>query len=105
MIYTFCYVNREADKRFVRDLIKSVEKYKGKILFVQLTCSKEELYKRVKEESRKSFEKIKSKKLLKSTMKKRDFFSKIPKVKTLSIDNTNLSAKKVAIKIKEHYNL
>jgi len=104
LIFTFCYAHPEDDK-FVKNVKKRVEKYKGKIDFVQLYCEKSELKKRVKGASRENFDKIKTKKGLDATLKKWDLFTPIPFIKSLRIDNTNISAKQVAKKIKMHYKL
>lgn len=104
LIFTYCY-DKPKSNNFVKKIIQNIEKYKGKIYFVQLICSKEELHKRVKEASRKKYRKIKSVKVLDQKMKEWDLFSKIPFVKSLTIDNTKISAKKVAEKIKEYYKL
>ncbi len=104
LIFTFCYSYPE-DNKFVKNVKKRVEKYEGNVDFVQLYCEKSELKKRVKGASRENFDKIKTKKRLEATLKKWDLFTPIPFVKSLRIDNTNISAKQVAIMIKMHYNL
>lgn len=104
LIFTFCYAHPEDDK-FVKDVKKRVKKYGGKVDFVQLYCEKAELRTRVKEASRENFDKIKTKKGLDVTLKKGDLFTPIPFVKSLQIDNTNVSAKQVAKKIKIYYKL
>ena len=100
LIFTYCNGNKKGDYRFLRRIIRIVEKHKGKVKFVHLTCDKEQLYKRVKSASRENFDKMKSVKTLKNSLKKWDFYTSIPFVKSLKIDNTNLSAKKTAEKIK-----
>ncbi len=104
VIFTFCYSHPEDDK-FVKDAKKIIEKHNGKIHFVQLYCENSELKKRVKGISRKDFKKIKTIKKLNMTLKKWDFLTPIPFTNNLRIDNTNLSAKQVAKKIKTHYQL
>lgn len=104
LIFTFCYAHPEDDK-FVKDVKKRVEKYGGKVNFVQLYCEKSELKKRVKRASRKDFDKIKTVKGLDATLKKWNLFTPIPFVRSLKINNTNISPKKVALKIKQHYRL
>ncbi len=104
LIFTFCYAHPEDDK-FVKDVKKIVEKYGGKVDFVQLCCEKSELKQRVKCESRKNFDKIKTIKRLNSCLGKWDLYMPIPFVKSLCIDNTRISAKQVAKRIKTHYKL
>ncbi|MBT4596869.1 MAG: AAA family ATPase [Candidatus Diapherotrites archaeon] len=104
VIFTWCYGFPD-DNAWTKKLINRIERVGGKVCFVQLVCDKQELFKRVKNPSRKKFEKTKSKKSLENCFKKWDLFTPIPFVKNLIIDNTNLSAKKVARKIKSHYKL
>ena len=93
------------DDKFVKKVIKIIEKYGGKVDFVQLYCEKSELKKRVKGVSRENFDKVKTVKGLDATMKKWDLFTPIPFVESLRIDNTKISAEQVAKKIKMHYKL
>jgi hypothetical protein len=104
LIFTFCYSHPDDDK-FVKKVKKRVEKYGGEVDFIQLYCEISELKNRVKEASRENFAKIKTKKGLEASLRKWDLFTPIPFVKSLQIDNTNISAKQVANKIKIHYNL
>lgn len=104
IIFTFCYAHPQ-DEDFIKNIKKRIEKYNGKVDFVQLYCEKSELRKRVKEASRKNFDKIKTIKTLNTTLKKHELFTQIPFVKSLRIDNTSISAKQVAKKIKKHYEL
>ena len=104
LIFTFCYAH-PTDKAFIKKIINIIKKHKGKVKFVQLYCDKKELYKRVKDTSRKNFEKLKTIKGLKGTLKEWDLFTKIPFVKNLVIDNTNIKPKKAALMIKKHYKL
>ena len=104
VITTFVYAHPSGDE-FIEEAIKRVKKQKGTVLFVQLTCSKKELEKRIRNPSRKKFTKLKTIKGLKYSLKKYDILSQISYVKSLQINNTKLSPKKVAIKIKGHYRL
>ncbi|MDD5254368.1 MAG: AAA family ATPase [Candidatus Nanoarchaeia archaeon] len=89
---------------FVKKIIKIVQKYKGEILFVRLICEKRELSKRITQNSRKKFKKATSLKELEEILK-RNSYRTIPFKKSLIIDNTRLSPKKCAQKIKEYYRL
>lgn len=104
VIFTCCYAPPQ-DNKFVRDVKKTVEKYKGKVKFVHLTCDISELKKRIKGESRKKHAKIKNFAKLEKSLKKWRLYEKIPFVKNLEIDNTKKSAKLVAKEIKKHYKL
>lgn len=104
IISTFCY-DKRTDQKFIDSIVRSANKYKSSIHFVQLICDKEELFKRVKEPSRSKFRKLKTKVGLEKCFKRYDLFNKIKKYPSLTIDNTSLSPKKVAKMIKEHYQL
>ncbi|MFH0854409.1 MAG: AAA family ATPase [bacterium] len=106
MIFTFVYEQTlPSDQEFVKKVVKIVEKYKGKVYFVQLCCSYRELSKRVKEGSRKNFRKIKTKKRLKAFLNRTNAVTSIPFVDSFFIDNTKTTPKKVARMIMEHYGL
>jgi hypothetical protein len=104
LIFTYCYAGKNSNS-FVKKMVHSVNKNKGKVLFVQLSCEKNEQYKRVKNISRKKYKKINDADLLKNKLNKIDFFQSIPVKNNLIIDNTKISAKKAALMIKEHYKL
>ena len=104
VIFTWCYGFPD-DNAWTKKLIQKIKKAGGQVCFVQLICDKQELFKRVKNPSRKKFGKAKSVKVLEKCFKEWDLFTPIPFVNNLIIDNTNLSAKKVAKKIKSHYKL
>ena len=104
LIFTFCYAH-PIDFNFVNKVKNKVEKSGGKVHFVHLYCETSELKKRVKNSSRKNFKKITQIKTLTHVLQKRDFFTSIPSVENLRIDNSNTSAKQVAKKIKKQYKL
>lgn len=104
LIFTFFYVKYEDDE-FVRKIVRRVKKHGSEVCFVQLYCDKNELIKRVKHSSRKSYAKIKSTKLLREVIRKHDSFSSVTFAKNLKIDNTKLSPKKTAEIIKKYYKL
>lgn len=104
LIMTNCYTHPGGQK-FIRNLIDIVEKNNGEINFARITCSKGELMKRVSQKSRKKYGKLKDPQELETILKENNFFQEIPFVDSFSIDNTNVSAKKVASEIKKHFNL
>ena len=104
LIFTYVYSYPNDDK-FIKAIIKKVEKHDGEINFVQLYCNRNELTKRVKDVSRKKFSKLKTIKGLKDTLKDWDCFTPIPFCKNLTIDNTKISPQKTARIIKNHYDL
>lgn len=109
MIFTFVYgvetLSGRTDDAVVRKIMRVIQKYKGEVLFVKLSCSDTELFKRVKHPSRKAYAKLNQVKVLKSLMKKYKLQETIPFGQQLIIDNTHLSAKKVAVQVKREYQL
>jgi hypothetical protein len=72
---------------------------------VHLAPKHEELFKRIKGSSRKAFKKIKTAKMLRVVMNRRDIFSDVPYEPNFVIDNTKVSPRKTAKLIQEHYSL
>jgi len=104
LIYTFCYAKDEDDAH-VAKITKLVETNGGEVCFVLLVCEKDELEKRVLEESRRKFGKVDNLKILREILEKYDLFSPVPERESLIIDNTTLSPEATARKIIEHYRL
>ncbi len=104
IVFTFCYEHKQ-DDIFIKKVIEIVKKNNGLVDFVQLTCQNQELFKRVKEKSRKSYKKVKTVKALKNILKKWTLDQEIPFVRSLKIDNSRIEPKKVALMIKQKYNL
>lgn len=105
LIFTFAYSGKSGKEKISQAMVDAVKKYGGDAYFVQLCCSVEELKRRVKGKSRVRYEKISDVKTLNSELAKHDFSTRIRNFRTLRIDNTRLSAKVVARKIKEYYRL
>lgn len=104
IIFTMCYAHPDDDD-FVKTVIDTLNTYDATIHFVQITSSREELQKRVTNDSRKQYKKISDIQILDDFLADGDLFTPIPFVESLKIDNTSTSAKDVAKKIKEHYGL
>lgn len=96
--------NPEYPKNFTK-IKEMVEKYKSKIYFVQLTPSKKILLRRVKGKSRRNYGKATTIKKMKEGFKIFDLYAQFNHKNHLTIDNSNLPAKKVAQQIKEHFKL
>ncbi len=103
-VFTFVYA-RGSDDKFIHKAIARIRKHNGNVLFVQLVPERSKIFERITKASRRNYKKIKTIKALKKIMKKYELFKKIPFVESLSIDNSNLSAKKVALQIKRHFKL
>ncbi|KKU05128.1 MAG: hypothetical protein UX07_C0021G0006 [Parcubacteria group bacterium GW2011_GWA2_45_30] len=104
LVFTIVYAGI-SDDQFIKEVVKRVKKHRGKVCFIRLLCSKKELIKRVKRPSRKNFGKIKNLKKLKGLMQKHNLFSTMPYANNITIDNTKLSPKQTARKIKKHFRL
>lgn len=104
LISTHVY-KKPKDNNHIRKIIRIIKQYRGRIYFVRLYCDLQELFRRIKHPSRRKFPfKIKTIKDLKEYMR-HNVFCSIPHVKSLVIDNTKLSPKKVAEEIKNYYKL
>lgn len=105
VIFTFMYRNDKLTNSTIINATKSLARLGAQTHFVQLYCEKEELYKRVVNISRRRFDKITDLSVLKRTYEKHNLFDQIPFAKSLSIDNTNMPAKKAAILIAKELRL
>jgi hypothetical protein len=104
IITTFVYGERIGmGDEFTQKMIKSVQENGGTVLPVLLTCDLEEQTKRVSNESRKRYGKLRDVEELKALSIKYDFSVTIPGIESFTIDTTRLSATDVAKKIAEHY--
>jgi len=98
LIFTVVYASK-VDDEYVDDLISPVIKNHGEVYFVQLTCNREELMKRVENDSRKSFTKIQTRELLNEILEENELFDLITGKSSVIIDNTNLSPEFAADRI------
>jgi len=104
LIYTFCYA-KDSDDEHVEKITKAVEENGGEIYFVLLIAEKPEIEKRLAEESRLKYSKLKNLEILHKIWKENDLFSPVPGRESLVIDNTNLSAEDAAKQIIGHFKL
>jgi RNase adaptor protein for sRNA GlmZ degradation len=104
IILTWIY-GKPNDDDALKKLVIQARKHKGKILFVHLVPDHDELFKRIKDPSRKAFRKVKTAKMLRVIMKRRDIFSDVPYEPNFVIDNTKIPARKAAKLIQEHFRL
>ncbi len=101
VIFTYGYIHPTAHL-FINDLIALSKEQDITLCFVYLTCSLEELIKRVEEPSRKGTGKLQTKEMLLPIL---PYFKKIPFVDNLEIDNTDLSPDPVADIIINHFKI
>ncbi len=104
IVFTYSEIAQD-NYKFPRAVIKLMRKQKGTIHFVSISCNEKELYKRVIRPSRQKGYKTKKKSEMDWMLKNKDYSKRVPGVKTLEIDNTKLSSKKVAQQIKKHFKL
>lgn len=104
IILTWIY-GKPNDDPALKKIVLQARKYNGKIMFVHLVPEHKELFNRIKGASRKEFRKIKTAKLLRTVMGRRDIFSDVPYEPNFVIDNTKISARKTAKLIQEYYRL
>ena len=104
LIYTFCYA-KGLDDPHVETITKVVEDAGAEVCFVLLKADRNELDKRVVEDSRKKMGKAKTVEMMDFFHETYDLFSPVPHRESLIIDNTNLSATETARKIVEHFRI
>jgi shikimate kinase len=100
MVFTFVY-EKDTDDPFIKELVERVTKYGGEVMFIQISCEKEVLLQRVKEDSRKVFQKVKSEEALQNSLSNSDQMSSISFVESIRIDNTHLTAEEAVQKVLE----
>ena len=99
MIFTYVYQKDSDDDYFVRQVVEKVNSNGGEVIFIQIYCEKEELLKRVKEDSRREFQKLKTEEGLLEMLSQGNLFSSISFVQNHKIDNTNLTVAQATTKI------
>lgn len=96
LIFTFVYGGNSDDENMtVKSYIKSVEKHGGKVVFVELTTDKEELLKRVNNESRKQHQKLLDPKIIGEFLESQDR-SSIHFVESIKVDTTTMQPDEAA---------
>ena len=98
VVFTFVY-EKNTDDDFVRRLLERVEPHGGEIIFIQIYCEQEELLKRVKEDSRKQFQKVKSEEGLLKTLAGGNQISSIDFVDSTKIDSTHLTVEETVASV------
>ena len=104
VIFTFCYA-KDLDDDYVKKTVEIVESNGGQVCFALLTCESSELEKRISEESRQKFGKVKTVKTLNELLEKYDLFSPVNNFESLQINNTNLNPSETANQIINHFSL
>ncbi len=105
MVMTIAYTGSEKQKDLIKRLKSMVESNGGRMCFVKLFASMDELKKRVVSPSRDYYGKLMSPTELENWMKEIDYLSKVDIAESLEIDNTKMTADQVAAKIRDHFGL
>ncbi len=101
VIVTYSYAHPTGDL-FIKPLLALADTYAIILDFVYLSCSPEELYKRIESPSRRGTTKLHTKKEFLEAQKKFNF-TKIPSVDSYTIDTTTRSPETVAQMILNNY--
>lgn len=104
MIFTFCYAHPH-DAGFVQNIRSIVEASGGQVLGVHLYCDRDVLLGRVALPDREAFQKLRSVQGLEELLDRHDFFTPIPDLNTLRIDNTALAPDEAAAQVVTHFGL
>jgi AAA domain len=104
VVFTFVYA-RGDDDAFVQQTIDAVEPHGGTVHFVLLTCEERELLRRVGQESRASFGKIRDAEQLQALRRRYDLDSPVPQRESLVVDTTHLPPQETARRIVRHFRL
>ena len=90
MVYTFVY-DKNSDQPFIERLKEIAKDNNITLKFFQIYCHEEELKRRVVNESRKEYKKVRTSEGLTNYLQKGDFFSVIDSLNSITINNTNLT--------------
>ena len=105
VIFTFIYRNENEVNNVLVNTEAKLRRLGVTTHFVRLYCDRRTLYGRLVIGSRRKFDKIVSVKALEDEYLGYDMFAQLPFAKSLSIDNTTLSPRKVALTIAKNYHL
>ncbi len=103
VVFPFCYSHPE-DEPFIARAEELLFPHGAEALYVHLTPSRQELERRIVNESRRAMGKISTIQGLRAFLAQWNFI-KIPGRESLEIDNSELSATETAAKIVEHFKL
>src|SRR5262245_15108316 len=104
LIFTFCYA-KGLDEELVAKVERAAKENGAEVHYVLLTCSPEELKRRIVLEDRKKFKKANSVEMMEMFLERYDLSSPVPLVDSLTIDNTELSAAEAAEQLIDQFGL
>ena len=105
LVMTIAYTGSDKQKKLLSKLKKLMESDGGRMCFVKLFASMEELKRRVVSPSRDYYGKLMNADELERWMAEIDYLSKVDIDESLEIDNTNVGPEIVAQRIKSHFGL
>lgn len=104
LIYTFCYA-KGLDEMHVDKISAAATENGGECHFALLTCSDDQLKRRVVRDDRKEFRKVSTVEMIDKFLETCDLNSPIPYKDSLEIDNTEFPPAEAARQIVDHFAL
>ncbi|MGH9324406.1 MAG: shikimate kinase [Vicinamibacteria bacterium] len=104
LIFTFA-PEKTVRSSFIGDAVAAVEVAGGKVLFVELTCASPELERRIENDSRAEFGKLRSLELFQELLAGGAFDYPALPHSGLTIDTSNLSPGQAAVQIRDFFSL
>lgn len=104
VIFTYVYA-RGDDDAFIQQTLDAVEPYGGQVLFILLTCAEEELLRRVEQESRRAFGKLRDAEQLRALCRRYELAAPVPQRESVVLDTTQLPPAETARRIADHFKL
>lgn len=105
LIFTHVYANSKDDNGFVDNIKETVKEFNGSVYFVRLIASRDVLFARVGNESRKRFKKAHDRETLEWKLDEFDIEGCLNAENTLTIDTSKQDAKISAKQIIEYFKL
>jgi shikimate kinase len=104
LIYTFCYA-KGLDEMHVEKISNAAKENGAEVHFVLLTCTTDELLRRVVAEDRKRFRKATTVEMMNQFLETYELREPVPYGETLTIENTDLSPEDAGDMIIDHFGL
>lgn len=105
LVFTSVYRGTSEQVRAVRSMLQPVRAGGGRVLFVRLSCTREELFSRVRSDGRREQHKLAEPDVLADLMERFNLFAVMPFEPTLEIDSTDIAPMDIASRIAAHYSL
>ena len=103
LIFTFS-PEKTVRAEFIKELVGSVERAGGQVLFIQLTCPLEELEKRIENPSRAEWRKLRSRSLFRQ-LREEEAHAFMPLPAALTLDTSQFTPTDAAERIVSHFRL